>query len=67
VKKFLMFLSGKKAHIIGVGGGFIGLAALTGWVPGLEVIDKATALQMMLGGFGLSALRAGVAKPGNGT
>lgn len=62
--KFLQALSGKKTHIIGWASGLIGLLAITGWVPGLEAIDNKAAVEMILGGFGLSALRAGVTKSG---
>jgi len=67
VAKILALLAGKKTHFIGWVSGLIGLAALTGWVPGLEAIDAKTALEMILGGFGLSALRAGVTKSSNGS
>lgn len=62
-------LDGYKTHIIALGSFALGIAAgvnrAKGWgIPELDMVTPDTALGLILGGLGLSSLRAGVTKSG---
>lgn len=59
LNKIRIALQGKKSHLVGLASVLIGVLALVDVaVPGCGAVDKQQAIQMILGGLGLSAISA---------